>query len=76
MLRQNGDLTLVTRPAQITPDRADLFDRHKRRFKWGVPDSIYDFLSDEPATVPCDALEFDVHLDDRLIAVSYFDVGE
>ena len=75
VIRQNGDLTVTVQPAEITPESADLFDRHKRRFKWGVPDSIYDFLSNDPARVPCEAMQVTARLDDRLVAVSYFDVA-
>lgn len=75
VLRQNRDLTVTVHPAEITPESAELFDRHKRRFKWGVPDSIYDFLSNDPASVPCESMQVTARLDDRLVAVSYFDVG-
>ena len=75
VLRQNSDLSVTIRPIQITEESTDLFERHKRRFKFGVPDSIYDFLSDQPSFVPCPAREMDVRLDGRLIAASYFDLG-
>ncbi|HVF29981.1 MAG TPA: GNAT family N-acetyltransferase [Pyrinomonadaceae bacterium] len=76
VLRQNSDLTVTVRPIELTDDSTALFERHKQRFKFGVPDSIHDFLSDQPATVPCEAREVDVRLDGRLVAVSYFDLGE
>ena len=75
VLRQNSDLIVMVQPAEITPESVELFERHKRRFKWGVPDSVYDFLSLDPATVPCEGMEVSVRLEDRLIALSYFDVG-
>jgi len=75
VLRQNADLSVVIRSIQITSESLELFDRHKRRFKSSVPDSIYDFLSDDPAQVPCEGMEISVRLDDRLAAVSYFDLG-
>jgi arginine-tRNA-protein transferase len=31
----------------------DLFERHKQRFKFGVPIRFYDFLSEDPDDVPC-----------------------
>lgn len=75
VLRRNADLAIVVRPIEINDESKRLFERHKRRFKFGVPDSIHDFLSDAPAERPCEAREVDVRLDGRLVAVSYFDLG-
>lgn len=74
--RENSDASVVIRPIEITEESMALFERHKQRFKSGVPESIYDFLSDEPATVPCESFELNVRVDGRLVAVSYFDLGE
>ena len=76
VLRENADVHVSIRPIEITDESVVLFERHKTRFTTGVPDSIYDFLSDAPARVPCEAREVTVRLDGRLIAVSYFDVAE
>jgi len=76
VLRRNADLTSVIRPITITPESITLFHRHKQRFASGIPDSIYEFLSREPATVPCDGNEIAVYIGERLAAASYFDVGE
>ena len=75
VLRQNSDLNVTFRPVEVTDESADLFQRHKQRFKFGVPDSLYDFLSDDPANVPCEALEVAVHDRGELVAASYFDVA-
>jgi len=75
VLARNTDVRVEVRPVDITEESDDLFHRHKTRFKTGVPYSIYDFLSEEPATVPSDASELAVYLNDELIAVSYFDEG-
>jgi arginyl-tRNA--protein-N-Asp/Glu arginylyltransferase len=74
-LRQNTDLTPIVRPINVTSDAEYLFHVHKRRFKSGVPDSLYDFLSRHPASEPCGANEIAVYESDKLIAASYFDVG-
>lgn len=74
-LRHNGELRVEIRPIEITPESEDLFHRHKLRFDQGVPDSIYDFLSLEPDSIPCEAREIAVYDKDKLIAVSYFDIG-
>lgn len=76
VLRDNVDARIEINPIRITDETVDLFERHKQRFKFGVPDSIYDFLSDDPARVPCDAFEVDVRIDERLVAVSYFDLAD
>jgi arginine-tRNA-protein transferase len=75
VLRQNVDLEVAIRPVNINDESADLFQRHKLRFKFGVPDSLYDFLSDDPANVPCAALEVAVHHHGELVAASYVDVA-
>ena len=76
ILKKNLDLQTVIRPIEINEEKEALFDRHKHRFERGVPISIYDFLSFEPATVPCEALEVCVYRDNELLAASFFDVGE
>jgi arginine-tRNA-protein transferase len=76
-LAKNADLKTVVRPIEITPECERLFDLHKQRFKSGLPNSIYDFLSHRPDHEPCTARELAVYGDKKqLIAVSYFDIGE
>lgn len=76
VLNRNKDLRVVVRSVEIDAEKENLFDRHKARFKSGVPDSIYDFLSsDAPAEIPCAALEFGVFEGERLLAVSFLDIG-
>ena len=74
-LRRNSDLDVKIRPIEITDETHDLFDRHKRRFKHGVPATIYDFLSLDPACEPTTGFEIDVRLNDELLAASFFDIG-
>lgn len=76
VLKKNADLQTIIRPAEVTVEKEDLFERHKERFEHGVPDSLYDFLSYEPASVPCEALEICVYRQKELLSVSFFDVGE
>ena len=75
-LRRNEDLVVVIRAASVTDAVEDLFNRHKTRFDHGVPESIYDFLSENPASIPCEGKEVAVYEGERLVAISYFDVGE
>ncbi len=75
ILRKNQDLQIVFRPIAITREKEDLFEWHKQRFNHAVPDSLYDFLSTEPADVPSEALEVCVYERNKLLAASFFDVG-
>ncbi|MBK8465974.1 MAG: arginine-tRNA-protein transferase [Chloracidobacterium sp.] len=76
ILRRNDDLNVQIGPIDITDKTHDLFERHKRRFKSGVPSSIYDFLSSDAAREPTDGFELSVHSEGKLLAVSFFDVGK
>jgi arginyl-tRNA--protein-N-Asp/Glu arginylyltransferase len=76
VLRRNQDLQTIIRPAEITTEKELLFELHRRRFKRDAPFSLYDFLSYDPARVPCKALEVCVYLETELLAASFFDVGE
>ena len=75
VLRQNADLQTSIRAIQITSEAESLFDRHKQRFDHSVPDSIFDFISGSPSDRPCEAKEICVYDGERLVAISYFDVG-
>ncbi len=74
-LSRNGDMRVVIRDTFIDAVKEDLFYRHRERFKENIPDSIYDFLSEEPAVEPCRNHEICVYDDDRLIAASFLDIG-
>lgn len=76
ILRKNQDLRTIIRPIEITEEKEELFERHKNRFSYGVPDSIFDFLSFSPAIVPCEAWEVCLYDRKKLLAASFFDVGE
>jgi len=76
VLRRNRDLHVVIRDTAIDPAKEALFDRHRRRFKENVPDSLYDFLSPKPDSVPCRNQEICVYRGDALLAVSFLDIGK
>ena len=76
VLRRNRDVQVVIRDTFIDPEKEALFDRHRRRFKDNMPDSLNDFLSDRPALVPCRNQEICVYQGDRLLAFSFLDIGE
>ena len=76
VLRRNRDLQIVIRPATIDEAKAGLFDRHRVRFKENVPNTLFDFMSKAPASVPCRNEEICVYRGDQLLAMSFLDIGE
>ena len=76
IIKKNQNLRTVIRSIEITTEKESLFERHKQRFKEGVPDSLYDFLSFDAARIPCEGKEVCVYENEKLLAASFFDVGE
>ncbi len=75
-LRRNSGLNVSIGPLTITPEIEELFHLHKRRFKSGVPDSILDFVDPDPAHMVTNTLSLTVRDHERLLAASFFDVGD
>ncbi len=73
VLRRNDDAEVSIAPVTLHEETLDLFERHKRRFKKGEPDTIYDFLARD--SEPVEVLELKVRRSGHLIAASFFDVG-
>jgi len=77
VLRRNEDLLVRFAPIKITDEIESLFHRHKRRFEHGIPASVYDFLSSDAAKYPTSGFQITARDGDgRLLAASFFDVGE
>jgi arginine-tRNA-protein transferase len=74
--RKNREVQVVIRDTVIDPGKEALFDRHRQRFKDNVPDSLHDFLSEQPASVPCRNQEICVYQGSQLLAVSFLDIGQ
>src|SRR5262249_43313308 len=72
---RNRDLRVVICDTFIDEVKEGMFYRHRERFKENVPDSIYDFLSEEPAVQPCRNREIFAYDGDRLLAASFLDIG-
>src|SRR5215475_5914980 len=72
---RNRDLRVVIRDTFIDEVKKELFYRHRERFKDNIPDSIHDFLSEEPAVEPCRNQEICVYDRGNLLAASFLDVG-
>jgi len=76
VLAKNRDLTVKIRDSFIDGEKMELFFRHRQRFKNNIPDTIYDFLTDEPASKPCINREISIYQGERLLAASFLDVGK
>jgi leucyl-tRNA---protein transferase len=74
-MARNRDLRVVIRDTFIDNLKKELFYRHRVRFKNNVPNSIYYFLSKAPSVEPCPNQEICVYDGDRLLAVSFLDIG-
>lgn len=75
ILRRNADLSTRWIPTRHRPEYDRIFERHRARFSENVPDSLRDFLSDQPGDVPCANHALEVRRDGELIAVSFLDLG-
>jgi arginyl-tRNA--protein-N-Asp/Glu arginylyltransferase len=76
ILAKNQDTRTLVRLASVDEVKEALFLKHRLRFKENVPSSLDDFLSPYPDSVPCLNLELCLYLDDRLVGVTFLDVGE
>lgn len=76
VLSKNTDLRSDIVPAAINGEMCELFQRHKQRFTHNIPDTLETFLGPDPAHGPCECRMLRVFDGARLIAVSFFDVGQ
>ena len=74
-LRRNADTDVTIGPVEVTCEVETLFERHRLRFQHHPPDSIYNFLSEDPGAEPCETLQQSVRIGGELAAVGFFDVG-
>ncbi|MDQ3805666.1 MAG: arginine-tRNA-protein transferase, partial [Acidobacteriota bacterium] len=75
VIAKNRDARVRVEATVVTAEMLLMFERHKARFSEEVPDSLGSFLSFEPASVPCPNVSILVHLEGRLAAASFLDVG-
>jgi leucyl-tRNA---protein transferase len=76
ILKQNQDVSFIIKPAYIDDEVSQLFERHKTRFKDNVPESLTVFLSERPDVKPCPCSSLCLYLQNKLVGISYLDVGE
>lgn len=76
VLKKNQNIRIITGAAAIDETKEALFNKHRRRFTENVPSSLHDFLSPIPDSVPCANLEICVYDGEKLIGVTFLDLGE
>jgi arginine-tRNA-protein transferase len=76
VLAKNSDVRVLLRPTHIDDKKVALFGKHRQRFKENVPASLDQFLSPVPDSVPCLNLELCVYVGEKLLGVTFLDVGE
>lgn len=76
VLRKNRDIEIVFRPSFVDRAKERLFVKHRLRFSDNVPDSLFNFLSPNPAEVPCPNIEMCLYRDCQLLGVTFLDIGE
>ncbi|MGH7793508.1 MAG: GNAT family N-acetyltransferase [Candidatus Binatia bacterium] len=76
VLVKNSDMRMLIRPAFVDEEKEALFLKHRMRFKENVPASLDNFLSPVPDSVPCLNLELCIYHRDRLIGVTFLDLGQ
>ena len=75
VLAKNRDTKVTLRPASIDSEKEYLFEKHRVRFAENIPTSLFNFLSPNPATAPCPNLELCVYLGEKLLGVTFLDIG-
>lgn len=76
VLSRNTDLRHDIVPAALDEGLQAMFHRHKQRFSQNVPDALENFLGPDPKHGPCACRMVRVFEGERLIAASFFDVGQ
>jgi leucyl-tRNA---protein transferase len=75
-LRRNFGLELTFGPLGLTDESISLFESHRLRFAEGRPEWLEDFVPATAAASPCETFQLSVRESRRLVAESYFDLGE
>lgn len=76
VLRKNAGLRHNISPVRLDDSLRAMFQRHKKRFTHNVPEALEDFLGLAPENGPCECRMLRVFDTNRLIAVSFFDLGK
>jgi len=75
--KKNESSNHIFRDISLRKEILNLFNSHKTKFKFGVPENIFNFLGEFPLEYyPCDVLQLEVIENDIVYSVSYLDIGE
>lgn len=74
ILAKNRDVKVIIRDTRIDWEKEHLFYQHRTRFTENIPGSLYDFISGDPNR-PCPNVEICCYSEEKLIAVSFLDIG-
>ncbi|WP_051296121.1 hypothetical protein [Eisenibacter elegans] len=75
LLKRQAASEVLIRTAHIDDAKYEMFFKHIHRFEDNVPDSIHDFLGQDPSQIPAPMLECCLLREGRMYAVSFFDKG-
>jgi arginyl-tRNA--protein-N-Asp/Glu arginylyltransferase len=76
-LRRNEDLRVLSAPARFDSERERLFELHRMRFHEKQATTLASFIHVEsPNLYPTVGRELEVHLNNELIACSFFHLGQ
>ncbi len=75
-LRRNSGLELTIGSLGVSDESISLFERHRIRFAEGRPEMLDDFVPASNAESPSETFQLSVREGSRLVAESYFDLGE
>ncbi len=73
-LLKNKDLHHTFTQLNITEEIEKLFSKHTQRFKENIPQTIDSFVSEH--INPCQTLQCEVRDKDKIVAVSFLDIGK
>ncbi len=76
VLKKNRDINVRFKPAFVNTEVEVLFEKHKERFQENIPDSIYTFVSLQPAEMPCKCESLCLYLKNNLVGISFLDIGK
>lgn len=76
VLKRNADLRVEVVPVRLDDALRAMFERHRSRFRENVPEALETFLGAAPEAGPCICRMLRVLEGERLLAVSFMDVGQ
>lgn len=76
IIKRNSPFRIEIQPIRLTLAKQELFERHSLRFQERRPDFLMSFIGNESHFKPVAGMEINVFDDKKLIASSFFHLGE